>query len=76
LFILAIAGSALALPGSATFNYTNDFGSWTETELGEATEFAFNDNPIPLDCSVLWDYQVGSGAIPRFAVRGFNDDYV
>ena len=77
LFVLVLAGQTLALPGSSTFNYTDDFGSWTETELGDAPEVIPGGNSIPLDSEVLWNYHQDNGnPIPANAVLGYNDDYV
>ncbi|MCD4733619.1 T9SS type A sorting domain-containing protein [bacterium] len=76
LFVLVLAGQTLALPGGSTLNYTDDFGSWTETELGDPPEVILGGNPIPLDCEVLWNYHVDSGTTPKVTVLGYNDDYV
>jgi hypothetical protein len=76
LLLLLFVGQTLALPGTATTSYIDHDGSWTEIELGDAPELISDDDPIPLDCEILWNYHVGSGTTPNTSVFGYNDAYV
>lgn len=77
IFVLLLAGGTFAVPGSATFSYTNDDGSWTETEYSDVPAEAIRaGDPVPPDSEILWDHEVVGGQIPRFAVIDYNDDYV
>ncbi len=77
ILVLLLAGGTFAVPCSATFGYADENGNWTETELSDIpAEAVPAGNPVPLDCEILWDGVIPYGEILKFAVIGYNDDYV